>query len=109
MHRTQTQSQAEAQTEAQGRPRTLVRHSGSVTTGGSTGGGSTGGSSSTGGGTTGAGSSGSSGGGGSSSQEGARFGQSCSPVGATATTVDGRPAKCCMGKDGLARWGYYSG
>ncbi|WP_328624687.1 PASTA domain-containing protein [Streptomyces sp. NBC_00353] len=81
--------------------------SGGGTTGGSTGGGSTGGSSSTGGGTTGGGSSGSSGGG--SSQGGARFGQSCSPVGATATTVDGRPAKCYMGKDGLARWGYYSG
>lgn len=27
----------------------------------------------------------------------------------TATTVDGRPAKCFMGKDGQARWGYNSG
>lgn len=86
---------------------------GGSTTGGSTGGGSTGGSSSssggtTGGGTTSAGTSGSSGGS-TGSRGGARFGQYCSPVGATTTTVDGRPAKCFMGKDGQARWGYNSG
>ncbi|WP_329377661.1 PASTA domain-containing protein [Streptomyces sp. NBC_01351] len=52
---------------------------------------SSGGSGSSGGGTTGVG-----------------FGRSCSPVGATATTADGRPAKCFMGKDGKARWGYNS-
>ncbi|MEU0404104.1 hypothetical protein ABZ318_28535 [Streptomyces sp. NPDC006197] len=40
---------------------------------------------------------------------GVGFGQFCSPVGATATTSDGRPAKCFMGKDGAARWGYRSG
>ncbi|MHB9855907.1 PASTA domain-containing protein [Streptomyces krungchingensis] len=73
--------------------------SGGATGGGTTGGGSTGGgSSSTSGGTT----------GGSGSQSGIRFGQYCSPVGATATTADGRPAKCYMGKDGRARWGYDS-
>ncbi|WP_028799957.1 Stk1 family PASTA domain-containing Ser/Thr kinase [Streptomyces sp. 142MFCol3.1] len=67
--------------------------------GGSTSGGSTrGGSSSTSGGTA----------GGSGSQSGIQFGQYCSPVGATATTADGRPAKCYMGKDGRARWGYDS-
>ncbi|MFJ5135945.1 hypothetical protein [Streptomyces sp. NPDC088707] len=60
------------------------------------------------------GSSGSSGGtsgasGGSGSGSGVRFGQFCSPVGATATTSDGRPARCFMGKDGAARWGYHSG
>ncbi|MFJ8903654.1 hypothetical protein ACIRG8_01400 [Streptomyces sp. NPDC102359] len=66
------------------------------------GGGSTGGSSSSGGTSGGSGS----GGGG---QAGIGFGQFCSPVGATATTADGRPAKCFMGKDGQARWGYNSG
>jgi uncharacterized membrane protein YgcG len=40
---------------------------------------------------------------------GVQFGQYCSPVGATATTGDGRPAKCFMGRDGQARWGYNSG
>ncbi|MDF9811944.1 hypothetical protein [Streptomyces sp. SPB162] len=52
---------------------------------------------------------GTSGGGGGSSRGGVRFGQFCSPVGGTATTADGRPAKCYMGKDGRARWSYYSG
>ncbi|MEU0284136.1 hypothetical protein [Streptomyces sp. NPDC006147] len=66
------------------------------------GGGPTGGSSSSGGTSGGSGS----GGGG---QAGIGFGQFCSPVGATATTADGRPAKCFMGKDGQARWGYNSG
>ncbi|GGW48348.1 PASTA domain-containing protein [Streptomyces griseoloalbus] len=82
--------------------------SGGGSTGGATGGGtggttggSTGGSSSSGG--------GSSEGSGSGSGSGVGFGQSCSPVGATATTADGRPAKCFMGKDGQARWGYNSG
>ncbi|MFF8410871.1 PASTA domain-containing protein [Streptomyces omiyaensis] len=46
---------------------------------------------------------------GSGSGSGVGFGQFCSPVGATATTSDGRPAKCFMGKDGNARWGYRSG
>ncbi|MEU6422139.1 PASTA domain-containing protein [Streptomyces spiralis] len=64
--------------------------------GGSTSGGSSGGS---GGGTGGSG----------GSQAGVQFGQYCSPVGATAVTADGRPAKCFMGKDGNARWGYNSG
>ncbi|WP_407836758.1 hypothetical protein ACE1OC_10230 [Streptomyces sp. DSM 116496] len=50
-------------------------------------------------------SSGGSSGGGTS---GIQFGQACSPVGASATTSDGRPAKCFMGKDGRARWGYRS-
>ncbi|WSB57854.1 PASTA domain-containing protein [Streptomyces cellulosae] len=67
------------------------------------GGGSTGGSSSSGG------ASGGSGSGGGGGQSGIGFGQFCSPVGATATTADGRPAKCFMGKDGQARWGYNSG
>ncbi|MBT2872193.1 PASTA domain-containing protein [Streptomyces sp. McG7] len=67
------------------------------------GGGSTGGSSSNGG------ASGGSGSGGGGGQSGIGFGQFCSPVGATATTADGRPAKCFMGKDGQARWGYNSG
>ncbi|KUL52208.1 hypothetical protein [Streptomyces sp. NRRL S-1521] len=39
----------------------------------------------------------------------AAFGQFCSPAGATATTADGRPAKCFMGRDGRARWGHHSG
>ncbi|MFC9795462.1 PASTA domain-containing protein [Streptomyces sp. NPDC127584] len=47
--------------------------------------------------------------GGSGGGSGVGFGQFCSPVGATATTSDGRPAKCFMGKDGAARWGYRSG
>lgn len=47
--------------------------------------------------------------GGSGTGSGVGFGQFCSPVGATATTSDGRPAKCFMGKDGAARWGYRSG
>ncbi|WP_055569347.1 hypothetical protein [Streptomyces atriruber] len=34
------------------------------------------------------------------------FGRSCAPVGALAATLDGRPAKCFMGRDGRARWGY---
>ncbi|WP_435256204.1 hypothetical protein [Streptomyces althioticus] len=67
------------------------------------GGGSTGGSSSNGG------ASGGSGSGGGGGQSGIGFGQFCSPVGATATTADGRPAKCFMGKDGQSRWGYNSG
>ncbi|MFG1669453.1 hypothetical protein [Streptomyces sp. Y7] len=84
--------------------------SGSTTVAGTTGGGS-GGDDSTGGGSTGGGSSSSSGGtsGGTGSRPGIQFGQHCSPVGATATTVDGRPAKCFMGKDGRPRWGYNSG
>ncbi|MFJ2056140.1 hypothetical protein ACIOMM_09380 [Streptomyces sp. NPDC087908] len=58
----------------------------------------------------GSGSSGGSGGtSGTSGGSGVGFGQFCSPVGATATTADGRPAKCFMGKDGAARWGYRSG
>ncbi|WP_328456703.1 PASTA domain-containing protein [Streptomyces sp. NBC_00386] len=78
--------------------------SGSATAGGASGGGtgnggSTGGSSGTSGGTT----------GGTGGRSGIGFGQYCSPVGATATTADGRPAKCFMGRDGQARWGYNSG
>ncbi|MER6601593.1 hypothetical protein [Streptomyces parvus] len=41
-------------------------------------------------------------------QLGAQFGYACSPVGALGTAEDGRPAKCFMGKDGRARWGYDS-
>lgn len=52
----------------------------------------------------GSGSSGSSSGG----QRGVQFGYACSPVGALGTAEDGRPAKCFMGKDGRARWGYDS-
>ena len=81
-------------------------------TGGSSGGSSTGGGSSSGGSSggssTGGGSSGTTGGG-TGSRPGVQFGQFCSPVGAIATTTDGRPAKCFMGKDGNARWGYNSG
>ncbi|MFI5752953.1 PASTA domain-containing protein [Streptomyces sp. NPDC051644] len=80
---------------------------GSTTGGGATGGSTSGGSSSTAGSTSG-GSSGSSGGS-PRSRTGAQFGQYCSPVGVTATTADGRPAKCFKGKDGRARWGYNSG
>ncbi|MFF0850960.1 hypothetical protein ACFYVM_07860 [Streptomyces sp. NPDC003280] len=76
-------------------------HTGSGSGGSSGGsGGSTGGSGGTGG---------SSGGSGTGGQAGVQFGQYCSPVGATATTGDGRPAKCFMGRDGQARWGYNSG
>ncbi|MET9895069.1 PASTA domain-containing protein [Streptomyces sp. NPDC006465] len=73
--------------------------SGGTSAGGTSGGGSTGGSSGTSGGTT----------GGTGSGSGIQFGQYCSPVGAIATTGDGRPAKCFMGRDGRARWGYNSG
>ncbi|MEV5187169.1 hypothetical protein [Streptomyces werraensis] len=75
---------------------------GSGDTGSTSGGGSTGGSSSGGGSSEGSGS-------GEGGQAGVGFGQFCSPVGATATTADGRPAKCFMGSDGQARWGYNSG
>ncbi|MDO0914614.1 hypothetical protein QQM39_28405 [Streptomyces sp. DT2A-34] len=37
-----------------------------------------------------------------------QFGYACSPVGALGIAEDGRPAKCFMGKDGRARWGYDS-
>ncbi|MFI0503942.1 hypothetical protein ACH3WN_13960 [Streptomyces albogriseolus] len=75
---------------------------GSGGTSSTSGGGTTGGSSSNGGTSDGSGS-------GGGSQVGIGFGQFCSPVGATATTADGRPATCFMGKDGQARWGYNSG
>lgn len=79
--------------------------SGSTTGGGGTSGGGSGSSGSSGG------SSGTSGGttGSTGSQSGIQFGRYCSPVGAIATTADGRPAKCFMGSDGRARWGYNSG
>ncbi|MFG2298561.1 hypothetical protein [Streptomyces sp. NPDC048603] len=41
-------------------------------------------------------------------QVGIQFGYACSPVGALGVAKDGRPAKCFMGKDGRARWGYDS-
>jgi hypothetical protein len=41
-------------------------------------------------------------------QVGIQFGYACSPVGALGIAKDGRPAKCFMGKDGRARWGYDS-
>ena len=41
-------------------------------------------------------------------QVGIQFGYGCSPVGALGVAKDGRPAKCFMGKDGRARWGYDS-
>ncbi|MER6251930.1 hypothetical protein ABT224_11235 [Streptomyces sp. NPDC001584] len=44
----------------------------------------------------------------SGSQDGIQFGYACSPVGALGNAQDGRPAKCFMGKDGRARWGYDS-
>lgn len=44
----------------------------------------------------------------SDGQQGVQFGYACSPVGALGITGDGRPAKCFMGKDGRARWGYDS-
>ncbi|MFP8945065.1 hypothetical protein ACLIYM_27000 [Streptomyces fenghuangensis] len=84
------------------KPEPRPRPSYGTTTGDSTGGGGTGGGAAGGGPS-------SSPGGGTGSRAGARFGQYCSPVGATATTADGRPAKCFMGKDGRARWGYDSG
>ncbi len=39
---------------------------------------------------------------------GIQFGYACSPVAALGTAEDGRPAKCFMGKDGRARWGFDS-
>ncbi|MEU2912919.1 hypothetical protein ABZ674_24525 [Streptomyces massasporeus] len=54
------------------------------------------------------GSSRASGGSGSGVQTGVQFGYACSPVGALGIAEDGRPAKCFMGKDGRARWGYDS-
>jgi hypothetical protein len=44
----------------------------------------------------------------SDGQVGIQFGYACSPVGALGVAEDGRPAKCYMGKDGRARWGYDS-
>ncbi|MET8824214.1 hypothetical protein [Streptomyces rochei] len=41
-------------------------------------------------------------------QVGIQFGYACSPVGALGIAEDGRPAKCFMGRDGRARWGYDS-
>ncbi len=41
-------------------------------------------------------------------QVGIQFGYACSPIGALGIAEDGRPAKCFMGKDGRARWGYDS-
>jgi hypothetical protein len=41
-------------------------------------------------------------------QVGIQFGYACFPVGALGIAEDGRPAKCFMGKDGRARWGYDS-
>ena len=41
-------------------------------------------------------------------QVGIQFGYACSPVGALGIAEDDRPAKCFMGKDGRARWGYDS-
>ncbi|GHE97773.1 hypothetical protein GCM10017776_13320 [Streptomyces griseoluteus] len=86
------------------------------TSGGGSGGGGTGGGSSSRTGSGSGGSSGTSGGTGGSNggsatggRVGVQFGQYCAPVGATATTGDGRPAKCFMGRDGQARWGYNSG
>jgi beta-lactam-binding protein with PASTA domain len=85
------------------RPRTGGT-SGSTTGGGTSGGGSSSGGSGSGGSS--GGSSGTSGGttGGTGSQPGIQFGGYCSPVGAIATTAEGRPAKCFMGSDGRARW-----
>ncbi len=39
---------------------------------------------------------------------GIQFGSACSPIGALGIAEDGRPAKCFMGHDGQARWGYDS-
>ncbi|MGW4439236.1 hypothetical protein ACWELO_26375 [Streptomyces sp. NPDC004596] len=100
------------------RPQPSYGSSGGGSGGGGTGGGSSsrtssgsGGSSGGSGGSTGgsAGTGGSRGGSGTGGRVGVQFGQYCSPVGATATTGDGRPAKCFMGRDGQARWGYNSG
>lgn len=44
----------------------------------------------------------------SDGQVGIQFGYACSPVGALGIAKDERPAKCFMGKDGRARWGYDS-
>lgn len=44
----------------------------------------------------------------SDGQVGIQFGYACNPVGALGVAGDGRPAKCFMGKDGRARWGYDS-
>ncbi|MFF9981264.1 hypothetical protein [Streptomyces erythrochromogenes] len=44
----------------------------------------------------------------SDGQVGIQFGYACSPVGSLGRADDGRPAKCFMGKDGRARWGYDS-
>lgn len=44
----------------------------------------------------------------SDEQVGIQFGYACSRVGALGIAEDGRPAKCFMGKDGRARWGYDS-
>ncbi|WP_272264073.1 hypothetical protein [Streptomyces xanthophaeus] len=41
-------------------------------------------------------------------RDGIQFGYACSPVGVLGNAQDGRPAKCFMGKDGRARWGYDS-
>lgn len=41
-------------------------------------------------------------------QVGIQFGYACSPVGALGIEKEGRPAKCFMGSDGRARWGYDS-
>ncbi|GGL03326.1 hypothetical protein [Streptomyces flaveus] len=54
------------------------------------------------------GSSGTSGESSSGGEPGIQFGYACSPVGTLGTAEDGRPAKCFMGKDGRARWGYDS-
>lgn len=88
-----------------------VTTSGGGSTGGTTGGSSSGGTTSGGSSSSGSASGGSSStsGGSTGGQSGVQFGQFCSPVGAIATTSDGRPAKCFMGKDGKARWGYNSG
>ncbi|MEW2636353.1 PASTA domain-containing protein [Streptomyces sp. NPDC048389] len=88
-----------------------VTTSGGGSTGGTTGGSSSGASTSGGSSSSGSTSGGSSStsGGSTGGQSGIQFGQFCSPEGAIATTFDGRPAKCFMGKDGKARWGYNSG
>ncbi|QQC92610.1 hypothetical protein [Streptomyces alfalfae] len=52
---------------------------------------------------------GSTGGSGGGTGGSAAFGQFCSPAGATATTADGRPAQCFMGRDGRPRWSHHSG
>ncbi|MEU4067066.1 PASTA domain-containing protein [Streptomyces wedmorensis] len=98
--------------QATPKPKPRPQRSYDSTSGGGTTGGddawSTSGGSSGDGGSSGSSSSGSSSGSGGTIG-GVGFGQPCSPVGATATTSDGRPAKCFMGRDGAARWGYNSG